>query len=271
MLKYFFVTLSIILFSMNSYSEDKVIATINNKPVLESQIRKKVNDFLEINGSIDDTNNYETLDPKSREGVIRSIILGDLVTKEAINKKINQTEQYIKSLKMAQDQLLQKIYIEDMVRKAITEDVVKNEYKKIVQEYNDKFEYKVSHILVESEDQAHNIIDKLKKGEKFEDIARNQSIDPSKSDGGSLDYFAKGQMVEPFEEAVLKMNLNEISAPVKTEFGYHVIKLEDKRKAQVPSYDELKGKISEDLATNYVENYLIELENKYKVKFINND
>lgn len=269
MIKIYFLSFITISLSTLAFAEDKVIAKIDDKPILENQIREKVNDFFEVNGSVEEINNYDKLDPKSRENVIRSIILGDLIVKEAIKNKTNETSEYLKSVKFAQDQLLQKIYIEKLVAKAITENLVKEQYSRIEKEYENKYEYKVSHILVANEDEADEIVEKLKKGEKFTDLAKNNSLDPSKDEGGSLDYFSEGQMVESFEKEVLKLKIGDISKPVKTEFGFHIISLEDKRKALVPSYDELKNKILEDLTTNYIEKYLKQLEEKYKVEIIN--
>jgi len=251
------------------FAEDKILAEVNGKSVYESDIRDRITKYLEINSSFDKNMNYDMLDAKTKAEIVKSIILGDLILAEAKKAKAHEDEEYKKSLEFLKNQLMQKFFVEKLVTKEVTEAKTQARYKQIIAEYADKQEYKVSHILVSDEATAKQIKDKLNKGEDFTKLAKEYSLDPTnKESGGSLDYFTNGQMVEPFEKAVALLKVGEISDIVKTEFGYHIIKLEDKRKIKVPSFVELKDRISEELADKFIKEYIEKLETENKIKFL---
>ena len=144
---------------------------------------------------------------------------------------------------------------------------VKEKYQELSKLQSDKDEYKACHILVKTEEEAKEIKKKLDKGEDFSKLAKEYSLDENKDSGGSLGYFSNGQMVQNFENATASLKIGQISSPVQTEFGYHIIKLEDKRKIKPESYESMKAKIRDILATKYVKEYLEKLQEQNKVEF----
>ena len=249
--------------------EDKIVAKIDGKPVYESEIREKIQAYMEMNAlSNQEMMSYDRLDKEVKEEIIKSIVVGDLIVQEAKQEKVKETLEYKKGLQMAENQLMQKIFIEQIVKKNLTEEKLQAKYKEIVAEQANKYEYKVSHILVNTEEEAREIEKKLSKGESFAALAKQYSLDNNKEEGGSLAYFSNGQMVPSFEQAVEKLKVGEISGPIKTDFGYHIIKLEDKRKLAIQSFEELKNKISEEISAQFIQEYIEQLKAKNKVEFL---
>jgi peptidyl-prolyl cis-trans isomerase C len=149
----------------------------------------------------------------------------------------------------------------------VTDADVQAEYDKFVAANSGK-EFKARHILVENEDQAKKIIADLKKGAKFEDIAKKQSKDPgSGANGGDLDWANPSSFVPEFSEAMVKLNKGEMTqVPVKSQFGWHIIRVDDIRQAQLPKLEEVKPQITQQLAQQKLQKYQEDLRTKAKVE-----
>jgi peptidyl-prolyl cis-trans isomerase C len=267
------LTLFLIILSTQSafaiQNSDKIVAKVNGKEIHESQIRDKVQKFAEFNG-IDSGQefNYDNLEPNMKNEIIKNIVIGDLIIDDAKRAKINQSQEYKQAIMFAENQLMQKLYLEKVVAESVTEKAINDEYNVIKQEFSNVDEYKVKHILVKTEAEAKEIEKKLAKGEDFAKLAKEFSLDSTKDSGGELGYFSNGQMTEPFELATAKLKIGEISSPVETDFGYHIIKLEDKRKAKAPSLDDLRNQITDSLTGKVIQEYIDNLKNKNKIEFL---
>lgn len=263
---------SVLIFSLTQFAvakeEDKVVADVNGKPIYESNVKNRIEKFIEFNGfGGGQSFNYDKLDQEMKNDIIQNVVLGDLVLEEARKAKTNETEEFKKTIQFTENQLMQKVFLEQLVKNTINEEKIKEEYNKIIKEQSNIDEYKVSHILVKTEEEAKDIKKKLDSGADFAVLSKEFSLDNNKDNGGDLGYFSSGQMVLPFEQATEKLKIGEVSAPVKTDFGYHIIKLVDKRKLKVASFEEMRGKISEDLSAKFVQEYIEKLKETNKVKF----
>ena len=128
------------------------------------------------------------------------------------------------------------------------------------------------HILVDSEDKAKEVVEKINKGDDFAKLAVEYSSDPgSKADGGKLGYFSKGQMVKEFEDAAFALKKGEVSQPVKSKFGWHVIKIEDRRTKQPPAFDEVKGQIVNSLVQQKGQQVAQDLRGKATIEYLDNE
>lgn len=165
----------------------------------------------------------------------------------------------------------------EKIRKQLTDDIkvtdkeLKDYYQKNKQQYTQNEEVKASHILVKDQKLADSIYEQIKKGAKFEDLAKKHSTDPgSKDKGGDLDYFGKGKMVPEFEKAVWALKENEVSKPVKSNFGYHIIKKTGYKPFKLSSFDEVKKQITEEVkktkADDVVKKFTKEERDKSKVE-----
>ncbi|WP_101066836.1 peptidylprolyl isomerase [Roseovarius salinarum] len=137
--------------------------------------------------------------------------------------------------------------LEDVVAEATDEEAVAAAFEEKYADAEPEREYKAAHILVESEDEAKAIAEDLAGGADFAELAREKSTGPSGSNGGDLGWFSQGMMVESFEEAAMALEPGEVSDPVKTQFGWHVIRLDDTRMKDLPELEEVRGEIEQEL------------------------
>lgn len=202
-----------------------------------------------------------------RAAVKEELIRREVLSQEARKKSLDKSAAVQAQMDMARQAVLIRAYLQDFVKAHPVSDAdVKAEYDKIKSQLGDK-EYKARHILVEKEEEAKAIIAKLDKGEKIDDLAK-QSKDPgSKDKGGDLGWANPASFVKPFADALSKLEKGKYTAtPVKTDFGYHVIKLEDSRPLKAPAFDEVKGQLKQRLEQQRVEKHIAELRSKAAVK-----
>ncbi len=202
-----------------------------------------------------------------RNAVKEELVRREILSQEARKKGFEKNGSVQAQMELARQAVLIRAYLQDFVKAhPVTDADVKSEYDKIKAQLGDK-EYKARHILVEKEEDAKAIIAKLEKGEKFEDLAK-QSKDPgSREKGGDLGWANPAGFVKPFAEALTKLEKGKITTtPVKTDFGYHVIKLEDSRALKAPAFDEVKGQLKQRLEQQSVERHIADLRTKAAVK-----
>jgi peptidyl-prolyl cis-trans isomerase C len=163
---------------------------------------------------------------------------------------------------------LRDTFYEKKVRDAVTEAQAKTAYDEQIAKIVPEPEVRARHILVKSEQEAKDLVKQLKGGADFVELAKKSSDGPSAQTGGDLGYFARGQMVKPFEDAAFSLKPGEISAPVQTEFGWHVIRVEDKRNRPVPQFDEVKDQLVASLVQNQLKSVVQGLRGTAKVEIV---
>ena len=203
---------------------------------------------------------------------LRKLVKDELITREVLVQEgdklgLGNSADVKAQLEIARQSLVIRALVGDFVKKhPISDAEIKAEYDKFKATAGDK-EYRARHILVEKEDDAKAIIAKLKGGAKFEDLAK-QSKDPgSAANGGDLDWASPASFVKPFSDAMVGLQKGGLTeTPVKTQFGYHVIRLDDIRAAKVPTLEEVKPQITESLQQKKLQEYQAELRAKAKVQ-----
>jgi peptidyl-prolyl cis-trans isomerase C len=206
--------------------------------------------------------------PEMQGQLREEVVAREIFMQEAQKQGLDATDDYKNQLELARQAILIRQLFENYRKaNAVSDADVQAEYDKFVAANGGK-EYKARHILVEKEDQAQKILADLKKGQKFEDIAKKQSKDPgSGANGGDLDWAAPASFVPEFSEAMIKLKKGETtSAPVKSQFGYHVIRVDDIRQAQLPKIEEVKPQIVQQLQQQRLQKYQEELRAKAKVE-----
>jgi peptidyl-prolyl cis-trans isomerase C len=206
--------------------------------------------------------------PELRKAIRDALINNEVVAQEATKRGLDKQPNIAAQLDLDRQRILANAYFTDYFAKnPVNDEAVRKEYERMKAQAPAK-EYKVRHILVEKEDEAKNIIAQLKKGASFEKLAAEHSKDPgSKGRGGDLDWGPAERYVKPFAETVTKLKKGATTeTPVQTDFGYHIIRVEDERAAKIPGFDEVKGQVQQSLQNQIIQKHVQDLRAKAKVE-----
>lgn len=203
--------------------------------------------------------------------VVNELVYQALLYEDAMEKGMDKEDEFIQVVEKTKESMLKTYALGKLLATAEVKD---EDIKKFYEENKDAFKQAesadASHILVEEEDKAREIYEKIKNGGDFEELAKEYSTCPSKEKGGNLGTFTKGQMVKEFEDAVFENEVGTITEPVKTQFGYHIIKINQKNDARELSFDEVKDRIVEQVRRQKEQEIynkkITELKDKYEVK-----
>lgn len=206
--------------------------------------------------------------PEVQKQIREHLIMQEIAMQEAQTRGLDSTEEYKTQIELARQAILARVLVTDYLDKnPVTDAETKAEYDKFVAN-NSGNEFKARHILVEKEDQAKAIIAQLKKGAKFEEIAKKSSKDPgSGARGGDLDWANPGSYVKEFADALRALTKGKMTdTPVKSQFGYHIIRLDDVREAKLPKYEDVKAQIAQQMQQQKIAKFQEELRSKAKVE-----
>jgi peptidyl-prolyl cis-trans isomerase C len=235
------------------------VAIVNGKPVPKARVEMLQQQLAKAGRPV----TPELLGQLKDEVIAREIFM-----QEAQKRGLDATDDYKAQMELArQTILIRELFADYQAKNPVTDAEVKAEYDKFVATNGGK-EYKARHILVETEDQAKKIIADLKKGAKFEDLAKKQSKDPgSGANGGDLDWATAASYVPEFAEAMVKLKKGELTqAPVKSQFGWHVIRVDDIREAQLPKLEEVKPQVAQQLQQQKLQQFQENLRKSAKVE-----
>jgi peptidyl-prolyl cis-trans isomerase C len=188
--------------------------------------------------------NMPAMPPEAkREYLISFVSDMILVAKAAEAKKLPDDADFKRRLAYVRNKLLMETMLQTEAKTAVTDAAMRKVYEDATKQMTGEQEVRARHILVETEDDAKAVLTELRKGTDFAELARLKSKDPGASEGGDLGYFTKDQMVPEFADAAFKLEKGQLSEPVKSAFGWHVIRAEDKRERPVPPFDQVKDQI----------------------------
>lgn len=206
--------------------------------------------------------------PELRNGIRETIINQELLAQEALRRGFDKRPEVTLQIEMNRQEVLVNAYVQDYLRgHPVSDDALKKEYDRIRSQVGGR-EYKARHILVEKEDDARDIIAQIRKGGSFEQIASEKSMDSgSKVRGGELDWAVPGNYVKPFGDALIRLKKGQMTqAPVQSNFGWHVIRLDDERAFQPPPFDQVKANLQRNLQQQLVQKAITDLRSKAKIE-----
>jgi len=219
--------------------EDPVVARVNGVDIRQSDLAFAEEEI----GS-----NMPTIPPEQKRDYLINYLVDVIVLSQAAEKQNLADRPDVKRrLAFDHNRLLMESLLQDAGKSSLSEDAERKVYEEAVKQVKNEEEVHARHILVPTEDEAKAILAQLKGGADFAALAKEKSKDPGAAEGGDLGYFTKEQMVPEFADVAFKLNKGQLSDPVKTQFGWHVIKVEDKRMRPTPTFDQVKPQIE-----NYV-------------------
>ena len=237
---------------------DTVIARVNGIDIKQSDLALAEEDVgAEMQGSPPDA---------KREQLIAYLADVIMVTQEAEKKKIAENPDFKRRLAFLRNKLLMGFELQEEAKAAVSENGMQQTYRDAVKSMAGQEEVRARHILVESEDEAKTILTELKGGADFATLAKEKSKDPGAAQGGDLGYFSKEQMVPEFADVAFKMYAGQLSNPVKTQFGWHVIKVEDKRVREAPEFDKVQDQIELHMMRKAQTDYVTKLRQTAKIE-----
>ena len=239
-------------------ANDPTVARVNGVDIRESDLAMAEQDIGQ---------NLQNAPPEAqREQLIGYVTDIILVSQAANGKKLADDPDFQHHLAFIRNKMLMGLQLREEAKGAVTQEAEQKLYEEAVKPMGAEEEVHARHILVESEDEAKAILEQIKGGADFAALAKEKSKDPGAADGGDLGYFTKDQMVPEFSEVAFKMYAGQLSNPVKTQFGWHIIKVEDKRTKQPPEFDKVKDQIETFLARKAQTDFIAKLRQTAKIE-----
>lgn len=237
------------------------VAVVNGKAVPKSRVDALIKTAVKPG---------QQVPPELEQRARDVVVMQEIFSQEAERRGLANSPDYKAQMELARTRVLLDLLRADFEKKnPVTEAEERAEYAKAKAEAGTGMEYHARHILVEKEDQAKALIDQLKKGASFEELAKKNSKDPGSAEhGGDLDWANPGSYVPEFSNAMVKLKKGEFTQePVKSQFGYHIIKLEDTREQKFPAFEEVKPQIEQRLAQMKLQKFMEDLRTKAKTDY----
>lgn len=239
----------------------KVIATVNGVPITEGDLKLAEDEIGRDLGNLPDAT--------KRRVLAEFLIENNLFSKAAEDAKLSEGPNFAERMKYWRNRALRDAYFDKEINSSVGEEAAKAYYDDQVKSLKPKEEVQARHILVDTEDAANELKKKIDGGADFATLAKENSKDPgTKDDGGMLGYFSQGQMVPAFEQAAFALKKGEVSAPVKSQFGWHLIKLEDRRQKPPPTFEEVKDRILASMIHQRAQAVAAKLRDQAKIEYL---
>jgi peptidyl-prolyl cis-trans isomerase C len=239
-------------------ADDPVLAKVNGSEIRKSDVALAEE---ELGPSL------SQMDPATKdENVLSFLIDMKIVAKAAEDKKIADSEDFKKRLAFTRNRLLMDSLLANEGKAATTDDAMKKVYEEASKQISGEQEVRARHILVETEDEAKSVKAELDKGADFAELAKKKSKDPGSADGGDLGFFTKEQMVPEFSAVAFSLEPGKISDPVKSQFGWHIIKVEEKRNRKAPDFEQVKAQIETYVTRKAQADYVTKLREAAKIE-----
>jgi peptidyl-prolyl cis-trans isomerase C len=238
--------------------DDPVVARVNGQPITRSEV-------VEFYGQLPSPMNQIPFE-QIRSGIVSELAARKLIGIAAEKAKLDSDPVVKAQLRAARDQVLQHAYLEKKVRTEVTEAALKARYEQMLKTQPPEEEVHARHILVPTEAEAKAALEEIKKGADFAEVSKKRSTGPTAATGGDLGFFTKEKMVPEFAEAAFKLQPGQVSEPVKTQFGWHIIKVEERRQAPPPTFEESRQQIFDIMSNEIIEKTVADLRKDAKIE-----
>ncbi|HHG89846.1 MAG TPA: peptidylprolyl isomerase [Devosia sp.] len=216
-----------------------VVARVDGVPITEAELIFAAEDLAQ---------DLSSVPPAEQRAFLISVLIDmKLMANQARELELDKTEIFARRQTYLEERALRRAYFTTFVETEVTEEATRAAYEKIIASESPREEVRARHILLATLEDAQAVIAELEAGRPFEDVAREKSTGPSGPNGGDLGFFGRGQMVPEFENAVFALETGQVSEPVQTQFGWHVIKMEERRQSSPPPFEQLAGRLRQQL------------------------
>ena len=247
---------------LTALAEDAVVAHINGVDIKQSDLEFAAS---EVGAQL------ASYPPEDRRRMLLQFVIeNELMAEEAAKDGLDTGQSFDDRLKYHRRRALRDAYYDKAVRNGVPEEAAKKIYDEKSAGMKPEEEIHARHILVSTEAEAKQVAERLKKGEDFATVAKEVSKDPS-AEGGDLGFFSRGQMLKPFEDAAFALEIGQVSEPVQTQFGWHIIKVEEKRTRPLPTFDQVKDTIVSQLTQQKAKDTIKQLHDAAKIEIVDPD
>lgn len=254
---------ALLAFAAPAFADDYVLMKVNNHDVTSLEFKQALDGQFPPG----EAPSVDSLKPEQRDALLRGLMTQNLLLAEVDKSGIEKTDAVQKQLADVKKMVLVKAFLAQKTSDMITDADLKSAYDDMVSSMRDEREVRARHILVQTEKEAQDVKKKIADGKSFEDAAKEYSKDPgSASQGGDLGYFTKDKMVKEFADAAFALKKGDVSDPVKSPFGWHIIKVEDMRKVAPPTFNEAKESLRQKLQDKKLGDYIKGLVKSADVK-----
>ena len=265
--KIIFCLLSLQLVNMSS--ADQVVARYNNKELMQSEVETALKIAFEgvLPGG---KKRFEDININEKQKIVSQLVQQKIL-QDALNASgIKNSQSFKQQLEFVKEGVALNIFLENYAKKKLTDKMVNNEYAALVKELKSNDELKVHHILVKDENLARTIFNDIKSGKvTFQNAAKQFSVDPgSKDKNGELGFLSRGQTLPEFEKSMYDLKVGVISNPVKTDFGWHIIKVSEIRKRAIPKFEDVRAQITQSALMKIKQEYFNELSKKANIEIL---
>lgn len=239
-------------------SDDRVVAVVNGSEIRMSDVLEGIQELPP---------QYRQMPPQVLfDGVLQQVINRHLMSEQGYEAGLQSSEEVVRRLAAVERRLVQEAWIMAELESRLTDERLREDYEEAVAALGEEDEVRARHILLESEEEAREAIARLDAGEDFVELAQELSTGPSAGEGGDLGYFTEDVMVEPFARAAFALEVGAHSAdPVETQFGWHVILVEDRRRLEPPSFEEVRAELMQNVQQEIIREIIAELRESSQI------
>ena len=250
------------------YEKGRLVAKVGSTKIYDNDIKERLNYLSKVKN---EKITLKNIDQEVLKAVLYEAYIDKLLEKEFYNKKFNKDEIDV-SVNSYRKNLIRENYFKFYVLNNIKDSDLEKKYKSLIKNVEDREERKISHIVVETEEEAERILKSLRRNNNFEYLAERYSIDKASAiNGGSLGYLMKGEIdLKDFANIAFVLKKGEISKPVKTKYGWHIIKIDDVRKTEIKEFEDVKDTVKNLLEEDLINDFMLKKTENVKIKMLIN-
>ncbi len=245
--------------SLNVSASSDIVAKYNGKDIHKAEIEKKLRILFQ--GSLPEgKKNFDALNKEIKQRLVAEIVQQKTLEDEIAKSSIKDNDLYKQQVAEIEKEIAINVFLDHYAKRKVTDQMLNAEYSNYIKTLKENDELKVSHVIVNDENKAKDLLKQINnKAITFEEAAKQNNIDATRAQSGEIGYISKGKTVPEFEQAAYSAKKNNVVGPIKTDFGWHLIKVTDSRKQKVPKFEEIKPQLAQQVSAKVKQQYVIDV------------